>query len=151
MASIAPTGDRCGLVVWMQITETGRKAIEDDFADLFTQAKGLTLRIEIASVRFPTADTAIEDGATSVMLPDGSLPNRARYTNFFVKKDGKWKVASFHASTDLFDNPVLHIAVRRTAMWTGGIAGVAGLAIGCAVGIWHHRPEYWAVWEAASP
>src|SRR4051812_18761952 len=37
----------------------GRKAIADDFADLFAQNKGLTLRIEIGSIRFPTPDTAI--------------------------------------------------------------------------------------------
>jgi uncharacterized protein (TIGR02246 family) len=72
----------------------GRKAITEDFADLFTEHKGLTLRIEVASVRFPTPDIAIEDGVTSVLSPDGELPNRARYTNVLVKKDGEWLIAS---------------------------------------------------------
>lgn len=72
----------------------GREAIAKDFAELFAENKSLRLRIEMTSLRFPTPDTAIEDGATSVMSPDGGLPNRAHYTNFFVKKDGKWLLTS---------------------------------------------------------
>ena len=72
----------------------GRPAIEKDFEDLFAGNKGLKLRIEIASLRFPTPDTAVEDGTTGVLAPDGSVPSRARYTNFFTKKDGQWLLAS---------------------------------------------------------
>lgn len=72
----------------------GRKAIAEDFKDLFAESKGLKLRIEIASVRFPTPDTAIEDGVTSVLSPAGDLPSRTHYTNFLVKKDGAWLLAS---------------------------------------------------------
>jgi uncharacterized protein (TIGR02246 family) len=72
----------------------GRAAIENDFADLFAQNKGLKLRIEVASLKFPTPDTAVEDGTTAVLAPDGTAPSRARYTNFFVKKDGQWLLAS---------------------------------------------------------
>ncbi len=72
----------------------GRQAIEKDFENLFAENKGLKLRIEVASVKFPTPDTAVEDGTTGVLAPDGSVPNRARYTNFFTKKDGQWLLAS---------------------------------------------------------
>jgi len=72
----------------------GRAAIEKDFAEMFTENKGVKLRIDVASVRFLDADTAIEDGTTSLLPPDGSTPNRARYTNVLVKKDGKWLLAS---------------------------------------------------------
>jgi hypothetical protein len=30
----------------------------------------------------------------------------------------------------MFDNPVLHIAVKQTAWWAGGIAGAVGLVVG---------------------
>ena len=76
----------------------GRKAIADDFAQLFAENKGLKLRIDVLSVRFPTPDTAIEDGVSSVMSPDETVPNRARYTNIFVKKDGDWLLASVRES-----------------------------------------------------
>ena len=53
----------------------GRPAIEKDFADLFAQNKGLKLRIEVASLKFPTPDTAVEDGTTAVLAPmDGPEP-----------------------------------------------------------------------------
>jgi uncharacterized protein (TIGR02246 family) len=73
---------------------SGRPAIEKDFADLFAENKGLKLRIEVASLKFPTSDTAVEDGITAVIAPDGTAPSRARYSNFLVKKDGQWLLAS---------------------------------------------------------
>jgi uncharacterized protein (TIGR02246 family) len=72
----------------------GRSAIEKDFQNLFAENKGLKLRIEVASLKFPTPDTAVEDGTTGVLAPDGTVPSRARYTNFFTKKDGQWLLAS---------------------------------------------------------
>jgi uncharacterized protein (TIGR02246 family) len=72
----------------------GRPAIEKDFANLFTENKGLKLCIEVASLKFPTPDTAVEDGITAVLAPDGTAPSRARYSNFLVKRDGQWLLAS---------------------------------------------------------
>ncbi len=77
---------------------TGRQAIADDFTSFFAENKGLTVRIEVASIRFPTPDTAIEDGVTSILAPDASLPNRAHYTNLLVKKDGHWLLSSVRES-----------------------------------------------------
>jgi uncharacterized protein (TIGR02246 family) len=62
----------------------GRPAIEKDFANLFTENKGLKLRIEVASLKFPTPDTAVEDGITAVLAPDGTAPSRARLDLFAV-------------------------------------------------------------------
>ena len=78
---------------------SGRPAIEKDFAELFAENKGLKLRIEVASLKFPTPDTAVEDGITAVLAPDGTAPSRARYSNFFVKKDGQWLLASVREAT----------------------------------------------------
>jgi uncharacterized protein (TIGR02246 family) len=72
----------------------GRPAIENAFKDFFTENKGLKLRIEVNSMRFVTPDLAIEDGTTSVILPDGTPPSQARYTNVHVKKDGQWLLQS---------------------------------------------------------
>ncbi len=47
-----------------------------------------------------------------------------------AKQDGDWKIASFHASTNMFDNPILWQAVRQTAM----VSGLSALAIGAALG-----------------
>jgi uncharacterized protein (TIGR02246 family) len=76
----------------------GRQAITDDFTQLFADNKGMKLRIDVTSVRFPTPDTAIEDGVTSVIPADGGVANRARYTNLLVKKDGQWLISSVRES-----------------------------------------------------
>lgn len=78
----------------------GRAAIEKSFADLFAGNKEMNLRIEVDSLKFPTADIAIEDGTSAVIPPDGSAPSRARYTNVFVKQDGQWLLASVRESAD---------------------------------------------------
>src|SRR5437762_12829839 len=72
----------------------GQKAIQDSFADLFATRKGLKVRIDVASLRFPAPDLAIEDGTSTVLAPDGSAPSRARHTNVLIKKDGKWLLSS---------------------------------------------------------
>ena len=72
----------------------GQKAIEDSFAELFAAKKGLKVRIDVASLRFPAPDLAIEDGTSTVFAPDGTAPSRARYTNVLVKRDGKWLLSS---------------------------------------------------------
>jgi uncharacterized protein (TIGR02246 family) len=80
-------------------------------------------------------DTGVAFGHSrdQFVLTDGrDFAVDTRWTATLAKKEGKWKLASFHASTDMFDNPVLRIAVRRAALWTGGIAAVAGLAVGFA-------------------
>jgi ketosteroid isomerase-like protein len=56
----------------------------------------------------------------------------SRWTATLVKDEGAWKVAAFHASTNLFDNPVTQTA-RRWLIWTGIGALVAGLVIGAIV------------------
>jgi uncharacterized protein (TIGR02246 family) len=69
----------------------GRDAIEKAFSELFAENKGLKLRINIESVRFPVANVAVEDGTTEVS-PQHGPPSRARYTIMHVKKDGQWLI-----------------------------------------------------------
>jgi ketosteroid isomerase-like protein len=51
-----------------------------------------------------------------------------RWSATLVKENGRWLVANFHASSNLFDNPVLNLATKYT-VW----AGVGGLLIGAVV------------------
>ena len=84
----------------------GRAAIENMYAELFAENKGLKLRIDIASIRFPTPDVAIEDGTSSVMVADGSAPSRSRYNNVLTKKDGKWLLSSVREAA--YTDPTNH-------------------------------------------
>lgn len=56
-----------------------------------------------------------------------------RWTATLVKENGRWLIASLHASASLFDNPLLATA-WRTVYWAGGIALVVGLLIGWFLG-----------------
>ncbi len=88
-------------------------------------------------------DTGIATGKShdQFVLTDGrDFATDTRWTASLVKADGGWKIAGFHASTDMFDNPVLHIAVQRTALWTGIPAGIAGLVVGAGA-VWLLRPR----------
>ena len=62
-----------------------------------------------------------------------SFDVRSRWSATLVKEDGRWKIVSFHASTGLFDNPLLN-AAKQTAYWAGGIAAVVGLVAGFVLG-----------------
>ena len=95
----------------------GREAIEKSFAELFAHNKGLKLRIEVASIEFPTPDLAIEDGTTAVLATDGSAPSRARYTNVLVKKDGQWLLSSVREAAYA---PPSNYEVLRPLEWTIG-------------------------------
>lgn len=64
----------------------------------------------------------------------------SRFTTTLMKlpdgppESGGWVIRSFHSSTDAFDNPVLKIAAKRTAMYAGGGALGVGLLVGFFVG-----------------
>jgi ketosteroid isomerase-like protein len=55
-----------------------------------------------------------------------------RWTATLVKDDGKWKIAAYHVSGNIVDNPVLSIA-KRSAMLLGGAGLAAGIVIGAIV------------------
>jgi uncharacterized protein (TIGR02246 family) len=72
----------------------GRAAIEEAFRAYFAENKGMKLRINVDSIRFPTPDTAIKDGTVEVIPPDGAPPSIARFSNFQVNKGGQWSLIS---------------------------------------------------------
>ena len=95
----------------------GREAIEKAYAEFFAKNQGLKVGIESESLRFPTPDTAIEDGVSSVLAPDGAPPSRARYTNVFVKQDGKWLLSSVREAAY---TPASNAGQLRGLEWTLG-------------------------------
>lgn len=72
----------------------GRDAIEKLFQGMFSENKGLKMRIDSDTLRFVTPDVAIEEGTTGVIHANGGPPSRTRYTIVHVKKDGKWLLSS---------------------------------------------------------
>ena len=55
-----------------------------------------------------------------------------RWTATLVRADGRWTVAAFHASTNMFDNPILY-KMKTTAYITALFGLVMGIIIGAGV------------------
>jgi ketosteroid isomerase-like protein len=78
-------------------------------------------------------DTGIAFGSSHdhYKLTDGmDFEVESRWSATVVKKKGKWLIASFHASANMFDNPILRIAVRKVIMWTALITAGISLLVG---------------------
>jgi uncharacterized protein (TIGR02246 family) len=92
---------------------------------------------EVAELTHLYGDTGVAygDSRDLFVLTDGrEFVVPTRWSATVVKKDGRWLIANFHASTNMFDNPILSLAIRRTAMWVGGVAVIVGLVLGLLVG-----------------
>lgn len=83
-----------------------------------------------------TGDTGISFGSAVEhfkMANGRTLDLPARWSTTLVREDGKWLIASLHASDNLFDNPLLGMA-RRMVWMVGGGALLAGLVLGFFLG-----------------
>ena len=64
-------------------------------------------------------------------LTDGStFKFDSHFTVTIAKRGDGWKIVSFHASVNAFENPILAIVAKKTATWVGLGAGIAGLVVG---------------------
>lgn len=82
-------------------------------------------------------DTGIAVGASKdhFKLSSGTeLDVEGRWTATMVKQDGKWYVAAFHASSNMFDNPILY-KMKVTAYIIGVFGLVMGLTLGAGVAV----------------
>ena len=133
-----PDGDYAGVA---GRTFKGRAQIEKSFKELFSEGKGLKLRIEGDSLKFVTPDVAIEDGVTAVLPADGGPPNKARYTIVHVKKGGKWLISSMRDSD--FTPPSNHAHLRGLDWLIGDWADEAGKGDVARVSFaWAHHQNF---------
>jgi ketosteroid isomerase-like protein len=81
------------------------------------------------------SDTGVSYGTSvahyKLVGMDFDLKNH--WTLTLVKDGGSWKIASYHVSANVLDNPVLNTA-KNWLYWVGGIALVLGLLIGIFIG-----------------
>ena len=71
---------------------SGRSAIEAAFAAHFKGRPAEKMEIRVESIRFPSRDTALEEGVTCTTA-SGMLPDSAKYRLLHVREDGKWQIA----------------------------------------------------------
>ena len=137
------------VVIWQNAkVSKGPKQVKDYYLEMTQGPKRVvqksTIQPEADALSFlhNESTTAIAWGSSKdhYLLNDGTeFDQDTRWSATVVKKGDQWKVASVHISTDMFDNPILHIAIRRTGIWVGAIAGAAGLVLGLIVGVLFFR------------
>jgi ketosteroid isomerase-like protein len=65
-------------------------------------------------------------------LNDGKeLPFNSRFTATIARRGDRWLVTAFHASVNVFQNPVMTLAAKRLGL----ITGLAGLLLGAVLGL----------------
>src|SRR5262245_16921369 len=73
---------------------TGRAAIEKAYADFFQEQPPAKIDVRIESIRFPSADCAIEEGMLRQVRGGKELPSSTLYRAFHVRENGQWRIAS---------------------------------------------------------
>jgi uncharacterized protein (TIGR02246 family) len=71
----------------------GRAAIEAAYAKAFARKKNVKVEFTIESIRFPSKDTAIEEGYAKSYKGDAEQPTASRYSVLHVREDGRWLMA----------------------------------------------------------
>jgi uncharacterized protein (TIGR02246 family) len=74
-------------------TLRGRAAIEAAYATAFAKKKNTKVEITIESIRYPSKDTAIEEGYAKSYKGDADHPTCSRYSVLHVREGGKWLMA----------------------------------------------------------
>lgn len=82
----------------------GRALIEQSFADTFAANKGVKLALEIDTIRLLSPSAAKEEGRV-VLKPAAGSPVSRLYTVLYVKRDGRWLIASVREESDPFVPP----------------------------------------------
>jgi uncharacterized protein (TIGR02246 family) len=76
------------------IRHAGREAIEKGYTQFFKANPDAKLKLSIDSIRVLSPSAAIEDGQAMVEPPIPGAAGASKYTAFYVKVDGKWRMAS---------------------------------------------------------
>lgn len=104
----------------------------------------LTIKPEVDDKANLYGNTAFAVGHSddTFTLTDGrEFTVATRWSATVVKNDGRWRIVGVHLSANMFDNPILKIAVQETAKWTGIIAVLLGLVVGGVIGRWLTRSK----------
>lgn len=99
--------------------------------------KNISSKFEVDGASFLYGDdTAVARGtqADTFTLNDGShFTLNSKWTATVVRQNDAWKVASFHVSSNIFDNPILDVA-KGWLMKAGIAGGLIGTFIGLLIG-----------------
>ena len=89
-----PRGPRTGEYIAADGTIIrGRAAIEAAYTKAFGKNKKLEVKFTIDSIRFPSKDTAVEEGYAQAYRGGSDQPTASRYSVLHVREGGRWLMA----------------------------------------------------------
>lgn len=134
-----------GVVTWQSgETSRGRDGVRKYYERMMVgenrTVKSMTSKLDVddLSLLYNDKTSAIATGnmTNHFVLNDGmDFDLASRWTATLLKDKGRWQVTAFHISTNMFDNGVLRLILRKSLLWTGIAAGVAGLLLGTILGL----------------
>jgi ketosteroid isomerase-like protein len=145
---LANYADKDVIVTWQNAeVNRGHQAVKDFYNRMMTgpdrTVESMESRIDVddqSHLYGSDTATALGSMVQHFKLKDGlDFDLHSRWTATLIRANGRWKIAAFHVSTNMFDNGVLRLAVRKTLYWTGGIAAMCGLLLGLVAGRWSKR------------
>lgn len=95
----------------------GRDELEAHYAQRFESSPGEKVEAEIELIHFLAPEVARQDGRSKLVPADGGPPTTSRYTSTFVKRDGRWLVASIR---ELDDPSIPHHERLKELEWLVG-------------------------------
>ena len=121
---------------------SGRENIEREYAAMFADVGEASLDVKVDSLRFITADVAVEEGSAEVIYP-GELPSESRYQVIHIRRDGKWLIDSIRETVEA--------AVAAAAADSEQVAGVAEMAeLAWMIGDWIDEGDRSAIYHSCS-
>ena len=131
------------VAVWQNGEVTvGHKEIHDYYDKMMKGPDRIvaSLRVE------PTVDGLSTIYGDSTAVAHGKLNDRYELTNGMsfrldsrwsataIKQADRWLIASFHASTNVFDNGLLSLTTRQMMLWSAAVTLFIGLVLGAIGG-----------------
>ena len=125
--ALLPLLDKNVIVTWMNgEVSRGPEGVRAYYDRMMKGDKriveSVTINPEVDELTHLYGDTGVAFGSSRdhFKLTDGrDFEVLSRSSATLVLADGKWRIANFHASANVFDNPILWIAVKQTALWVG--------------------------------
>jgi uncharacterized protein (TIGR02246 family) len=100
--------------------------------------KNVRLEVEVDRLTDLYGDTGVAFGSSNdhYTLNNGmDFPVQTRWTSHLVRENGKWLITAFHASANVFDNPIQERAKQATKVQWGGIGAGVGVLLGALLGV----------------
>ncbi|NIP86797.1 MAG: SgcJ/EcaC family oxidoreductase [Planctomycetales bacterium] len=96
---------------------TGRAALEEEFAAIFSQEVVPQLKVATESIDFVSPNVAVERGTATVVDPEGTASD-TRYRVVYVRRDGQWLID--RVTEDEVSTQVSHYQQLKDLEWLIG-------------------------------